>query len=273
MGLSFRQYFLGSISITLLMVAYSLYSREQFYPAMLFLVNSKVSFVVMINMALAFSVLIGRMLVACFFGQLREVELELIYERAKYSITETLLALTVFRNELTPLIFVYFGSLIFVKIFHWIIRSRIDHLEQVIRVSLRTHVALVACILLVLIADTSISFMCMQYCIVKGRTVIILFAFEFGLMIISAMNSLVRYGITTADSQLENGLNNKGLYIMVLDLISDAIRFIVYVLFFSLIFIYYGLPIHIIRCDFSMYLFLIVIIVMYGSPLSPFIND
>ena len=247
MGVSFRQYFLSSISVTLLMVAYSLYSREQFYPAMLFLVNSKVSFVVMVNMALAISVLIGRILVGCFFGHLREVELELIYERAKYSITETLLALTVFRNELTPLIFVYFGSLIFVKIFHWIIRSRIDHLEQVIRVPLRTHVALVTCMALVLIADTSISYMCMQYCIAKGRTVIILFAFEFGLLIISAINSLARYGITTVDSQMENGLNNKGLYLMILDLISDAIRFCVYVLFFSLIFIYYGLPIHIIR--------------------------
>ena len=182
-------------------------------------------------------------------GAARQMQLQSTdrYNRPASLSWDSVCEMLLFRNELTPLIFVYFGSLIFVKIFHWIIRSRIDHLEQVIRVPLRTHVALVTCMALVLIADTSISYMCMQYCIAKGRTVIILFAFEFGLLIISAINSLARYGITTVDSQMENGLNNKGLYLMILDLISDAIRFCVYVLFFSLIFIYYGLPIHIIR--------------------------
>ena len=54
----------------------------------------------------------------------------MLYERAKYSITETCLALTVFRNEITPTILLLFGSLIFVKAFHWLAKS-IEYNEQI----------------------------------------------------------------------------------------------------------------------------------------------
>eukprot|EP00596_Hydrurales_sp_CCMP1899_P005065 CAMPEP_0119045792 /NCGR_PEP_ID=MMETSP1177-20130426/42636_1 /TAXON_ID=2985 /ORGANISM="Ochromonas sp, Strain CCMP1899" /LENGTH=756 /DNA_ID=CAMNT_0007018153 /DNA_START=508 /DNA_END=2778 /DNA_ORIENTATION=- len=80
-----------------------------------------------------------------------------------------------------------------------------------------------------------------------GRSILILFGFEFGLLVISVFNLIIRYILHIIDSRLANGLVSKGLYVMFLDLICDALRFITYVFFFSLVFVYYGLPFHIIR--------------------------
>lgn len=46
------------------------------------------------------TLLLGRITKAVFFGQLRDVEVEILYENARYAITETCLALTIFREEL-----------------------------------------------------------------------------------------------------------------------------------------------------------------------------
>ena len=112
------------------LVIYAYYTREQFYPTILFLVSSKLSFLISGNMLLVTVVLVAKILKTIFFGKLRGVEVELLFDKAKYSITETCLALTVFRHEITPTILMIFGSLIVVKAFHWLAKSRIEYNEQ-----------------------------------------------------------------------------------------------------------------------------------------------
>jgi hypothetical protein len=50
---------------------------------------------------LMMTLLLGRITKAVFFGQLRDVEIEILYDNARYAVTETCLALTIFREELT----------------------------------------------------------------------------------------------------------------------------------------------------------------------------
>jgi E3 ubiquitin-protein ligase synoviolin len=50
---------------------------------------------------LAATLLWGRVFKAAFLGPLRDVEVEILYDNARYAITETCLALTIFREELT----------------------------------------------------------------------------------------------------------------------------------------------------------------------------
>lgn len=257
MGFKFWHYFILSVISALAMVVYACFTREQFYPIILLLVTSKVSFVLMSNLAFATAVVLGQLGVKLFFGQLRDVELELLLERAKYSITETCLALTIFRQELSPVVFVFFFCLLFVKVFHWISRSRLDYLEQVARVSLSTHTMLFLIFILLIAVDAIVCYQCVLYAISKGKTVIVLFAFEFGVLILNGLNNFIRYLIHVVDNSRANGLHYKGLYYMVLDLVCDGLRFVTYVLFFCLVFVYYGLPIHIVRCFFySFYLYL-----------------
>ena len=231
----------------LALLAFAITTREQFYPIVLFLVSSKVSFVVAGNMALATLLLIGHISKAIFLGQLRDVEVEVLMERAKYTITETCLALTIFRNELTPPILGFFGALLFLKAFHWLGKSRLEHLEQVMPTGTMTLVRLMALIVVLACVDIYLAYYCIQHTVVKGKSVLILFGFEFGLLVVSILNLTWRYALYIIDSRLHNGLASKGLYVMIIDLICDALRFVTYVFFFSLVFVYYGMPIHIIR--------------------------
>ena len=248
MAFKFWHYFAFSSFLMFSMVVYACYSREQFYPIVLLLLTSKVSFVLMANMAFALALLIGKVCIKLFFGQLRDIEWELVLERCKYSVTETCLALTIFRSELYPSVFAYFLGLLFIKIFHWLSRSRLDYLEQVAQFSARTHTALLVVLFLLVVVDCIVCYQCVTYSFEKGRTVIVLFAFEFGALILSALNNLIRYVLNAIDNSLENGLSYKGLYFMILDLICGGLKFGTYAAFFCVVFVFYGLPIHIVRC-------------------------
>ena len=109
----FAGYFYTSLAATVGLIAHVVFTREQFYPIVLYLVTSKISFVVLGNMAIACVLLMGRLSNSLFLGSLREAEVELLVDQAKYTITETCLALTIFRNELSPPILALFGVLLF----------------------------------------------------------------------------------------------------------------------------------------------------------------
>ena len=67
------------------------------------------------------------------------------------------------------------------------------------------------------------------------------------LLAIYVMNISIRFLINTIDASLPSGFASKGLYVMVVDLVCEVIKFGTYVCFFALVFVYYGLPIHIVR--------------------------
>jgi E3 ubiquitin-protein ligase synoviolin len=245
--MNFWSYFYASVGAILSIITYAIYTREQFYPSMLFLTTSKISLVIAGNMALSLTLLFGRISKHIFLGNLRDAETELLLDRAKYTVTETCLALTIFRNELTLQVLGLFGALLFVKSFHWLCSSRMDYLEQIMPVPTSTHIRLTSLMTVLGLCDISVAYYCIKYTITNGKSVLILFGFEFGVLVISVMNLFARYILHLIDIRFTNGLVSKGLYVMLVDLICDALRFLTYVAFFCLVFVYYGLPIHIIR--------------------------
>ncbi len=253
LSLSFSKYFVISLVSQLAIIFYAWRTKEQFYPIFLFLTTSKISFVIAGNMIIASALLFGKALKMIFFGNLREAEVEMVYERSKFSITETCLALSIFRHELSPKIFMMFGSLLFIKAFHWLAKSRLEYNEQIQPVSAVTHLRMQLLLFTLAVIDVSIAVYCINSTLKNGRSVVILFGFEFGLLIISLINVTLRYILQIIENYLENGFQSKGLWTMVVDLICDALIFITYVFFFCLIFVYYGLPIHIIRYNLTIH--------------------
>ena len=65
-----------------------------------------------------------------FFGTLRTAETEHLIERSWYALTETCLAFTVFRDDLSPTFVAQFALLLFLKAFHWLLEDRIDFMER-----------------------------------------------------------------------------------------------------------------------------------------------
>ena len=109
----FSRYTVGSSAVTAAVVSYAWATREQFYPTVVYLVTSKLCVLALGNQVIVLTLLAGRSAKAVFLGSLREAEVELLHENARYAVTETCLALTVFREELTTRVFALFTALLF----------------------------------------------------------------------------------------------------------------------------------------------------------------
>ena len=247
MKMKVATYLTLSFVSSILLLIYAIYTKEQFYPVILFLVSSKVSFVINVNTMLSVSVLFAKFLSYLVFGNLRDLEIEMLIDRAKFAVTETLLALTIFRNEFNYPTIALFIFLLFVKSFHWLSRSRIDYLDQIMPASKWVHIRIALFLLFLFLIDVIATYSCIQYTMQHGRSSLILFGFEFGLLCISLINIFTRHSLVICDQQLANGVVSKGFYVMIVDLVCDGLRFGIYCCFFGLIFQFYGLPIHIIR--------------------------
>lgn len=240
-------YFVASLGAYLSLIYYAFYTHRTFFPTILFLVTAKISFVMGGNLILAAILVIARVFKSVFFTSLRDQEVELLVEKAKYFITETCLALTIFRNELDAPIMALFTALIFVKLFHRLAKCRAEYLEQIMPISRLANFQISFLFLTLFAMDLFGLCSSVTYVLNSGKSVVLLFGFESGLLMVYAVNSCVRYLIHTIDANSANGLPSKGLYIMIIDLICEVIKFITYLFFFSLILVNYGVPLHIMR--------------------------
>jgi len=68
------RYFSTSLIATIAMVYYAYQTQRQFYPTILYLVSSKLSFVIIGNMLLSTIWILASIFKSIYFGQLREVE-------------------------------------------------------------------------------------------------------------------------------------------------------------------------------------------------------
>ncbi|CAN0442135.1 unnamed protein product, partial [Discosporangium mesarthrocarpum] len=103
--------------------------------------------------------------------------LKVLYENARYAITETCLALPIFREDLSPSVLMLFTALLFAKAFHWLAQARVEHVEQAGRRSNLTLVRL-ACLLLILLwADIGMVCAFVGQLMINHPSVLILFAF------------------------------------------------------------------------------------------------
>lgn len=69
---------------------------------------------------------IGRTVRVTFFVCFPSPTPQTVYENTRYAVTETCLALAVFREDIDVSVVLLFGTLLFVKIFHWLAELRVD---------------------------------------------------------------------------------------------------------------------------------------------------
>jgi len=81
---------------------------------------------VLTNVLILLSIVFGHALQLLFYGPLRAMEVEQIYEKAWYAVTETCLAMTIFRDEFDVRFIIMFGVLLFIKCFSWIGSGRVE---------------------------------------------------------------------------------------------------------------------------------------------------
>ena len=220
---------------------------HQFYPTCVHILNSSASLLVLYNACLMLTVSLAKVFQQILFGNLRSIELEHVYERSWYTITETCLAMTIFRDEFNVNFIIHFTSLLICKVYHWIVQDRIDYVEQTPLVSRWFHLRLGSVIFLLAMVDIWFIRLYVNQVIRSGPSMMIFFGFEYLVLAILIYSLLIKYALYRFDQLNETPWENKSTYIFYLELVTDFCRLIIYMTFFSTVFFYYGLPLHIIR--------------------------
>eukprot|EP00924_Labyrinthula_sp_SR-Ha-C_P000958 snap_masked-scaffold_7-processed-gene-9.21-mRNA-1 protein AED:0.12 eAED:0.12 QI:0/-1/0/1/-1/1/1/0/558 len=258
MQLTFLAYGLLSTTSATLIILYAYAIRFQFYSTVLHLTSSKFSVLVLSNFFIFLVLSLGRFSNWIFFGSLRQTERELLWENSGYAITETCLALTIFRDQLNLYVGILFVMLLFVKIFHWLLTSRVEYLEQTEEVSKLQHIRIISLLIILFFIDSLFSYVAISDVIKAGEpSVNLLFGFEFVLLTLSLISTILKYGLYSVSHLFtENEASrwhNKSVYELYSKLILSIIRLAVYSCFFAIVFSYYGLPIHLLRQLFLSY--------------------
>ncbi|OMJ23443.1 E3 ubiquitin-protein ligase synoviolin A [Smittium culicis] len=236
-----------SLSIFLFQILKEYARYNSFFPVCVALAQSSVSVLAIFNISVFLLILSGIAVVRLFFTELRPLEVDRLYERAWFSITEICLALTIFKEELNAYSIFLFGILLFVKIFHWLLDDRIEYMEQ--RPNIDSKLIYKMSILGLILMFTNISMVLYAYNFYRifGAKIVVIFGFEYALLAINLMISIIKFIFSCIDNFQEREWQNKTIYLFYIELFSDLLKLAVYSGLFYVLVQNYGLPLHIIR--------------------------
>ena len=193
----------------------------------------------------------------------------------RWNVTETCLALTIFRAKLSVHTGILFLIFVLAKCLHWVADMREGHLrmteEAVIAVpnsswpALRwPQVKLLLCLYVLQLLDIMAVIQCGQDILENGPSVSILFAFEGAIMLTSVVSNVLLWHLhfmdglfhfiheTTDPSNfmhrwIHPWKDYKATLVFAVEVQAQAAKFCFYMTFFGIVMTYYGLPINLIR--------------------------
>jgi E3 ubiquitin-protein ligase synoviolin len=139
-----------------------------------------------------------------FYGPLRPIEIEQLYEKAWFAVTETCLAMTIFREEVGAWFLVMFVALLAGKVWGWIGEGRVEVLEQQPPENPRlVHTRLSLSLSLSLAYDLYILAYTIRTVIQQARpNMMVMFLFEFAILATSSSSTALRYCISLVDARI-----------------------------------------------------------------------
>ena len=257
------------------MIVYALRTRQQWYLALVYLSSSKWAYVVLGNALIATLVSIFSIITNIFLNGLRRHEAEGLGDFFRWNITETCLALTMFRSELNVKTAIFFLILVLTKCLHWVLELREQHLrmtEEAVVVHPSTgwpgiqwpHLKLFVCLMLFQLFDILAVIECGMVIVKTGPSVAILFAFEGAILLVTVMSSILLWYLHVLDGLLHYAHETtrpgspfhgwiypwkdyKATLVFAVEVQAQAAKFFFYVTFFAIVMTYYGLPINLFR--------------------------
>lgn len=148
-----------------------------------------------------------------FFGPLRAIEVEQLTERAWFAITETCLAMTIFREEIGAWFLVMFTALVTGKVWGWIGDGRVEIFEQQPPANPRLfHFRLIVSLSLSFLYDIYILRYTINTVIQQARpNMMVMFLFEFALLATSSWRTGARYALSIAEQNIQEVQKRKRL--------------------------------------------------------------
>ncbi|KAI5810053.1 RING finger protein [Peziza echinospora] len=175
--------------------------RANFYSATVYLAQSNACLMILTNFSLLCAFLLAHVLQRILYGPLRDLEVESLYEKAWYAVTETCLAMTIFRGEWNVRFVVCFAGLLFAKGFCWLSAGRVEMMEQTPPANPRLfHTRLVASLVLLIASDVAMVYYAVSDILEAAKPgMMVMFAFEFAILLIAALSTAGRYGLSITE--------------------------------------------------------------------------
>lgn len=247
-GASFRTYVLFSFVLGSVVVGHAAVQKRFFYRTMVYLGESKLAIMAAANIALVSVIMVWKTVQRIFLGPLRFREIERLNTRARDAIIECCFATTIFREEVNLLFLALVTTLLMLKSLHWLAKDRMDFLEEQPLSPRSAHVRLVGLMSLLFAGDFYLVYRCAKTTFrTKGGTMLVLFAFEFTVLLIELCSDFVRYIFHAIDLRLDGRWDSRGLYSFYNELVTDLCQLTVYLAFFLYVHTFYTFPLHILR--------------------------
>ncbi|KIJ67589.1 hypothetical protein HYDPIDRAFT_84249 [Hydnomerulius pinastri MD-312] len=238
-------------------IANALKRHSNFYSLAIHLSKSNRSVMILANFGFLIALLCGQCAQRIFFGPLRPQEVERLYDRLWFFVTESLLAFTIFRDDFDIPFALMFGFLLFVKSFHWLASDRIEWMDQrpYPGPPALFHMRMTSLFVILWFVDLFMFAFAVDSTTKNGVGGMMMFASEYAILMASAMNVTAKYLIGVLDlrrAQRRGGENappwqNKSMWVFYVELVTDFLKLMTYLIFFLLIVAFYGLPLNIIR--------------------------
>ncbi|CAL1374369.1 unnamed protein product [Linum trigynum] len=243
-----RTYASLSLVAALAVIYHAFSTRGQFYPAMVYLSTSKISLVLLLNMGLVMMCILWQLTKKVFLGTLREAEVERLNEQSWREVMEILFAITIFRQDFSVGFLAMVTALLLVKALHWLAQKRVEYIETTPSVPMRSQVRIVSFLGFLLFVDSLFLYSSIKYLIdTRQASVSLFFAFEYMILATTTVSTFVKYVFYVSDMLMEGQWERKAVYTFYLELIRDLLHLSMYLCFFLVIFMNYGVPLHLIR--------------------------
>ncbi|XP_059667387.1 ERAD-associated E3 ubiquitin-protein ligase HRD1B-like isoform X2 [Cornus florida] len=237
-----------SLVATLAVIYHAFNSRGQFYPAMVYLSTSKISLVLLLNMGLVIMCIMWQLTKKVFLGSLREAEVERLNEQSWREVMEILFAITIFRQDFSVTFLAMVTALLLIKALHWLAQKRVEYIETTPSVPMLSHIRIVSFIGFLLLLDSLFLYNSLKYLIqTRQASVSLFFSFEYMILATTTVSTFVKYVFYVSDMLMEGQWERKAVYTFYLELIRDLLHLSMYLCFFLVIFMNYGVPLHLIR--------------------------
>jgi E3 ubiquitin-protein ligase synoviolin len=253
---------------------YALRTRQQWYLALLYLASSKWAYIVFGNALVAACISIFSITTNLFLNGIRLQEAEGLSDFFRWHVTETCLALTMFRSELNVRTGILFLVLVLGKCLHFVADSRESALrmtEDAIVINESgwpaipfPQIKLLAFLGILQLLDVMAVVHCGYDIVAHGPSVSILFAFEGAIMLTSVVSNILLWHLHVLDGMMHYfhetspptstrhrwihpWKDYKATLVFAVEVQAQAAKFLFYVTFFAIVMTYYGMPINLFR--------------------------
>ncbi|KAJ4886609.1 ERAD-associated E3 ubiquitin-protein ligase HRD1A [Raphanus sativus] len=243
-----RTYACLSFIATLSIIHHAFSIRGQFYPAAVYLSTSKISLMLLLNMCLVLMLALWHLVKLLFLGSLREAEIERLNEQAWRELMEILFAITIFRQDFSSGFLPLVVTLLLIKALHWLAQKRVEFIETAPNVTKLAHVRIVSFLAFLLVVDSIFMYSSVRH-LVRSRqaSVSLFFSFEYMILATTTVAIFVKYVFFVTDMIMDGQWEKKPVYTFYLELIRDLLHLSMYICFFFVIFMNYGVPLHLLR--------------------------